>query len=119
MDTEFRDGTKVILPASSDPVGIYYPLDGAKMTGKFLVYGVGNGLENKGEIVIEDQQGQITASHAVEFLADEGGLNGVFMVLVDAGVLEESQQAGLIRLYGYTDGSGNKRELSKTHVRFK
>ena len=115
LDTEFRDGVKVILPDEQNKTQITYPLDGAKISGRFLVYGTGVKGYDSGVVALVDSRDQVITQRNVEFAKGSAQENGTFIAVFDLGDREVEDEAGFVKLFVGEE----RREVAKNHVRFR
>lgn len=118
VDQELINGTKVVLPKPGDPEGIYFPQDGDKIGGVFIIYGSGLAFENQAMLELVDINDQVLLSTPVYFHSPDVGITGPFITALDLTyVNKEGIETGKIVLYDEDVAMGNKKVIDDVNVR--
>jgi len=118
LDTELINGTKVILPKAGAKAGIYFPQDGDKVTGVFIVYGIGAAFENAGGVEVTDVNDQTLLSVPVYFQATDPSQSGPFIALLNLAQVKNLPENGKVNLYATSLKDGKKIIIDSKNVRF-
>lgn len=119
LDTDLINGTKVVLPKPGDKAGIYFPLDGDKVSGVFVVYGAGQAFENVGGIEISNVNDEALISVPVNFQANDVGQTGPFITLINLNQVKNLPENGKLNLYYNDPKEGKKTIIDSKNIRFK
>lgn len=119
VEERISERVQVVLPKAGDKAGIYYPVDGDKVTGVFIVYGSGQAFENQGGVEVADINDQTLLSVPVYFQANEAGQSGPFITSLNLNQIKNLPDNGKINLYSQSPKDGKKTIIDSKNVRFR